>query len=229
MNSVFVHNPLLDSSGNYGVDENGFSPGAVFQYQTNYKNKPDWGFSLGFFGAGNAQNFDQTPGNPFVIVQARRFGQFFNNRKGSSALYYWTNPKATHFVTEEPEQQSGWGLSSDQEVNEELSVFGRLFYGDKGTRGFDRGFTCGASLKGTRWGRPEDNFALALGHLHADKKRLAFGPTELLVEKSMEVLYKLAVADNWSISVNYQRIDNPAGTSNNPSVRVAGLRNTFAF
>ena len=229
INNIFVHNPLLDSGGNYGIDENGFSPGAVIQYQTDYKNKPDWAFSLGVFGAGNGENFDQTPGNPSLIVQARRFGEIFSNRTGSSALYYWINPKAINFATEQAERQSGWGFSVDQEVNEDWSVFGRLFYGDKGIRSFDRGFTYGAALKGTHWGRPEDSIALAFGHLQADRKRLAFDPTELFVEKSLEALYRWAMSDNWSISLNYQQIDNPGGNSNNPSVRVVGIRNTVSF
>ena len=70
VNNVFVHNPLLDSGGDAGVDRYGFSPGAIAAYEDASDKAMAWGASLGVFGAGNGANFSASSGKPFVIAQA---------------------------------------------------------------------------------------------------------------------------------------------------------------
>ena len=70
VNNAFVHNPLLDSGGDAGVDRYGFSHGAIAAYEDASDKAMAWGASLGVFGAGNGANFSASSGKPFVIAQA---------------------------------------------------------------------------------------------------------------------------------------------------------------
>src|SRR5574343_952257 len=71
LNSVFVHNPLLDAGGEVGVDANGFQPGFVASY-LNWFDKPQpWRLSVGLFGAGDrGANYQRSLSSPLVMVQA---------------------------------------------------------------------------------------------------------------------------------------------------------------
>lgn len=228
MNNIFVHNPMLDTGGNYGVDENGFSPGALVQYQTQHEDQANWMWSLGAFGAGNGTNLDQSPSNPFLIAQLRRFGELFPSLQGSAAIYYWTNPKAENVLTAQPEKQAGWGFSGDQQIRQDLAVFARLSYGGRGIRNFDRALTYGIEQKGSLWGLPEDHVAVAFAHLQPDPVTVVNG-APALTERSMELVYSHAVAENWWLSADYQRIQSPGGDSSLPSIRVWGVRSTIKF
>ena len=228
MNNIFVHNPMLDSGGNYGIDENGFSPGALVQYETQHEDQSNWMWSLGAFGAGNGTYLDQSPSNPFLIAQLRRFGEFFPGLQGSAAVYYWTNPKAENALTAEPEKQSGWGFSGDQQIREDLAVFLRLSYGGRGVRSFDRAVTFGVEQKGTLWGLPEDHVGVAIGRLQPDPVAVANG-SPAMNEHSLELLYSHAMCTNWWLSADFQRIQSPGGDSTLPSIRVWGLRSTVKF
>ncbi|RZS42002.1 carbohydrate-selective porin (OprB family) [Limnobacter thiooxidans] len=228
MNNIFVHNPLLDSGGNYGIDENGFSPGALVQYQTQHEDQANWIWSLGAFGAGNGTNLDQSPSNPFLIVQLRRFGELFPGLQGSAAIYYWTNPKAENVLTAQPEKQAGWGFSGDQQIRQDLAVFVRLSYGGRGVRSFDRALTYGVEQKGNLWGLPEDHIGLAIGRLQPDSVSVLNG-APAFTERSMELLYSHAMSGNWWLSADFQRIQSPGGDSTLPSIRVWGVRSTVKF
>lgn len=228
MNNIFVHNPLLDSGGNYGIDENGFSPGALVQYQTQHEDQANWIWSLGAFGAGNGTNLDQSPSNPFLIAQLRRFGEFFSGLQGSAAVYYWTNPKAENALAAQPEKQAGWGFSGDQQIREDLAVFLRLSHGGRGVRSFDRAVTYGVEQKGTLWGLPEDHIGLAIGRLQPDPVSVLNG-APAFTERSMELLYSHAMSGNWWLSADFQKIQSPGGDSTLPSIRVWGVRSTVKF
>jgi len=228
LNNLFVHNPLLDTGANFGVDENGFSPGALVQYQTQHEDQPNWMWSLGAFGAGNGTELDQSPGNPFLIAQLRRFGEFFPGLQGSASAYYWTNPKAENVLSADAEKQSGWGFSGDQQIRQDLAAFVRVAYGGRGVRSFDRAVTYGVQQKGSLWGLPEDHVALAVGHLRPDPVSVLDGAPASR-EHTMELLYSHAMTGNWWLSADFQRIQSPGGNSALPCVRVWGVRSTVEF
>jgi high affinity Mn2+ porin len=64
LNSVFVHNPLLDAGGEVGVDANGFQPGFVASYVNETNKVEPWRLSIGVFGAGDTRL--QLPEEPVV-------------------------------------------------------------------------------------------------------------------------------------------------------------------
>ena len=83
----------------------------------------------------------------------------------------------------------GFGLSADQELTQDVGIFGRLGWNDGKTESFaftamDRLVTVGVSLKGRRWKRPDDAVATAItvGGLSAiHSQYLALGGYDFLI------------------------------------------------
>src|SRR4029079_14975643 len=87
MNNAFVHNPLLDSGGDIGVDAYGFTPGVRIAY-VNEMDKPDtWGASLGVFGSGPGAHFTGSLGDPFIIAHLETTRRFFAGQAGTYRVY----------------------------------------------------------------------------------------------------------------------------------------------
>ncbi len=119
LNNAFVHNPLLDSGGDVGADQYGFSPGLIAGY-VNERSKPQsWGASLGVFGSGPGANFSGSQSRPFVIGQLAT-SQRLLGLAGNYRLYAWTNGRATNFDGVQA-RHSGWGASADQRAHQLLA------------------------------------------------------------------------------------------------------------
>lgn len=121
LNNVFVHNPLLDSGGQVGADDYGFTPGVRMAY---VNDENGWGASLGVFGAGDSSTFGKSFSRPFVIGQLEKNIRAFGGFDGTYRLYAWNNPQAEGFDGEE-RSHAGWGISADQQVSESLTLFAR--------------------------------------------------------------------------------------------------------
>lgn len=228
INNILVHNPLLDTGGDYGIDENGFSPGILFNYQTRRPDQANWMANLGFFGAGNGPQLDTSPSNPFTMAQIRYFGNLCGDLPGSFATYYWNNPKAENALTGMAESHTGWGVSIDQNVTPDLTLFARTSRGIDGTRLFDRALTYGTELKGKTWNRPNDHIALGFAHLRPDPILVAQGAGRER-ETTAELMYAYAVNESLMISGDLQWIKNSAGDPQAPSARLIGFRSKFSF
>lgn len=228
INNILVHNPLLDTGGDYGIDENGFSPGVLFNYQTSREDQPNWMFNLGFFGAGNGPKLDTSPSNPFTMAQIRYFGDLCKDLPGSIATYYWSNPKAENALTGEEESHTGWGVSLDQNLTKDLSVFARTSMGLEGTRLFDRALTYGSELKGSAWNRPQDHIALGLAHLRPDPVLVANASGKNR-EVTAELMYAYSVSEKLVVSADLQWIKNSAGDPQAPTAKLIGFRSKLSF
>ncbi|MDH4394178.1 MAG: carbohydrate porin [Limnobacter sp.] len=228
INNILVHNPLLDTGGDYGIDENGFSPGVLFNYQTSREDQPNWMFNLGFFGAGNGPKLDTSPSNPFTMAQVRYFGDLCKDLPGSIATYYWSNPKAENALTGQEESHTGWGISLDQNISKDLSLFARTSQGLDGTRLFDRALTYGTELKGSTWNRPQDHIALGVAHLRPDPVLVLNGEGNKR-ETTAELMYAYAVNERLVVSADFQWIKNSAGDSQAPTAKIMGLRSKLSF
>lgn len=135
----------------------------------------------------------------------------------------------------------GFGLNMDQEITKELGVFGRLGWNDGKTESFaftaiDRLATGGASLKGTRWKRPDDVVASeltvsGLSAVHAEylaqggldfligDGRLRYGP-----ETIWESYYSARIREGFTTSLDAQYVVNPAYNRDRGPVWVGSLR-----
>src|SRR5574343_99969 len=168
LNSVFVHNPLLDAAGEVGVDANGFQPGFVASY-LNWFDKPQpWRVSVGLFGAGDrGSNYQRSLSSPLLMVQAEKQLRF-DGLLGNYRLYGWNRSQGTDFGGNHA-KHTGIGVSIDQRVGDGVTLFARYGKLIKGELPFNQAFTAGAELNGSYWGRAGDAIGLAGAWLQAGK------------------------------------------------------------
>jgi hypothetical protein len=237
LNTVFVHNALLDAGGDIGVDANGFSPGIRASY-LNEKEKPEnWRLSLGVFGAGQGANYVRFFSSPLMIAQAETKRKFFSGLDGNYRFYLWQNGQGPDFDGTSSSHR-GWGMNFDQRVGDAVTLFGRYGHSTKGKLRFDRAVSLGAEFGGAYWDRGADAFGVAFGAqrvstafrsesstLDVDGDGLPdFGYTAQGWEKVAELYYRYRINKQFELSPDFQLIQNPAGNGAASSVKILGLR-----
>lgn len=227
LNNVFVHNPLLDSGGDTGADAYGFAPGAIVKYENTVDKGGEWAVSLGVFGSGPGANFSGNLSDPFVIAQIEK-AMRINYLPGSYRLYGWTNGRAEGYDGM-ARRHSGVGVSIDQKVTDEVTLFGRYGHHTTGRVTFDRALTLGAELSGSDWGRGADAIGLAFGTLRtsgdyrADSLAVS-GYEASASEQQAEFYYRYKLNGKVELSPDFQYIRRPGGDGAADPVKVIGLR-----
>ena len=137
-------------------------------------------------------------------------------------------------------------LNLEQEIAEELGAFARLSWNDGRTQNWmftemDRAVSAGLSLKGGRWGRPEDTVGLAghAGWASTGRRRyLEAGGIGFITgdgglrggpEYAVEAYYDAAVAPGTNLAFDVQRVVNPAYNRDRGPVTLFALRARMAF
>ena len=246
LNNVFVHNPLLDSGGDVGVDAYGFTPGVRIAYH-NESGKPEyWRASLGVFGAGSGASYERTFSSPFVIGQLEFGRKFFGGLNGNYRLYAWRNGQSTTYQNEfgtAVERHSGWGASIDQRVGDATTVFGRYGKSLSGNVSFDQALTVGAEFGGNYWNRSADSIGVALGWLRTTGDFLDnsaaldidadgnpdFGYTATGTEQLAEIYYRIRLSSSLELTPDFQLIRHPGGDKAASTAKVFGLRAKASF
>jgi len=144
---------------------------------------------------------------------------------------------ARHFAA-----RPGIALNLEQQLTEGLGLFirGSLNDGRKEAYEFteiNRSISGGLSLKGDRWGRPDDTVGLAgvvnglsnpaVAYFRAGGLGILIGDGQLKrygLEKIVETYYSASVVEGISVSVDYQHIDNPGYNVERGPVSVFGFR-----
>ncbi|CAG4885348.1 Porin [Georgfuchsia toluolica] len=241
LNNVFVHNPLLDSGGDIGADAHGFQPGALAKYENSAQKGGEWALSLGAFVPDTGANFSGSTRASLVIGQAE-MNTRLNFLPGTWRAYAWTNSRARNYDGIQ-RRNTGWGISADQKVLDDLTLFGRYGHHTAGHVLFDRAITAGAELEGTRWGRSADSIGLAFGKLRtsndfrrdsltadADGDSVAdYGYAANGSEKQTEVYYRFKLNDAIELTPNLQWIRDPGGNNSADAIRVSGVRAKVEF
>jgi TolA-binding protein len=242
LNTVFVHNALLDAGGDIGVDANGFSPGFRLSY-LNQEAKPEsWRASLGVFGSGRGANYERFFSSPLVIAQLETQRKFLGGLDGNYRIYAWRNGQGPAYDGTF-ESHAGWGLSFDQRVGDYTTLFGRLGQQTTGHVRFDRALSFGAELGGSYWERGGDAIGLAFGlqHTSADFNRDSatvdadgdgvpdYGYTASGSEKVLEAYYRYRIHKQFELSPDFQYISNPGGHGASSALKILGLRAQLTF
>jgi high affinity Mn2+ porin len=232
LNSVFVHNPLLDAGGDIGVDANGFAPGLSISY-ANARNSPQtWRLSLGAFGTGEkGSNYQRTLASPLLIAQAETEQRLFGGLPGNYRLYAWRNPQAGHFDPNlaSAELHTGWGISADQRVGDGVTLFGRYGQSLRGHVQFDRALTLGAEFNGSYWNRGGDAIGAAGGWLRTSRDYRDAVAGAGSAERVFELYYRWRVNEQFELSPNFQYIGSPAGDSGADAIKIIGLRAQITY
>lgn len=244
LNSVFVHNPLLDAGGEVGVDANGFQPGFVVSY-LNWFNKPEpWRLSLGVFGAGDrGANYQRSLSSPLVMVQAEKQLKLFGGLTGNYRAYAWNRSQGTDFDGSTA-KHTGFGVSVDQRVGDGVTLFGRYGKLISGELPFNQAATAGAEFNGSYWGRAADAIGIAGAWLQSGKAyrnstvtawlddaqtQAAFTFTPRGAEKLAEIYYRLRIAPQFELTPDFQYVVDGGGNANGKSVKVFALRANIAY
>jgi len=140
-----------------------------------------------------------------------------------------------------PQHKSGWGLHWEQALSSDLGMFARWSQGDGRTESYsfeevDGSRQLGLSLKGLRWSRPEDTLGLlyianSLSSSHRDYLArggygffIGDGKLNYADESILEAYYSWALSKACKLSLDLQRIANPAYNADRGPVNFAALR-----
>jgi hypothetical protein len=244
LNSVFVHNPMLDAAGEVGVDANGFQPGFVVSY-LNWFNKPEpWRVSVGVFGAGDrGSNYQRSLTSPLLMVQAEKQLKLFGGLTGNYRIYGWNRSEAANFDGSKA-KHTGVGVSVDQRVGDGVTVFGRYGKLVQGELPFNQAITAGVQFNGSYWGRAADALGFATAWLESGKAyrgapvtgwlddaqtRAAFTYLPQGAEKVSEIFYRFRVSPQFELSPDFQYITNAGGNSDAKAITVFALRANISY
>lgn len=140
----------------------------------------------------------------------------------------------------------GGGINLEQELRADLGIFLRAGWNDGHTETWafteiDRTVSLGMSLKGIRWGRPEDTVGLAgvingLSRDHADylvaggvgfiigDGKLSYAPEQII-----EAYYQWKLLPRIELTADTQSINHPAYNADRGPVFIAGARIHYEF
>ena len=244
LNSVFVHNPLLDAGGEVAVDANGFQPGFIGAYVNESNKAEPWRVSLGFFGAGEqGASYQRSFRSPLAIAQVEKQLKLFGGLSGNYRAYAWHRGKALALDGTTEQTHTGVGFSVDQRVGDGVNLFGRYGKLVNGELPFDQALSVGAEVNGSYWGRGGDAIGIGGAWLRSsnDYRRLGgegdlngdgsgvftFAPSG--AEKVAELYYRYRISPQFDVSPDFQWIGRSGANPNADSVKVIGVRANAAF
>lgn len=240
LNSVFVHNALLDAGGDVGVDSNGFSPGLRMAYINESNAQEPWMLSFGVFGAGEGANFSRAFSEPFLIAQAGKTFRLFEGMPGTYRAYYWRNGQAGGFDETASYIRKGFGLSVDQQIGSDYSVFARFgkHIQNDGAM-FDRTWSFGGVMTGNPWNRGDDRLGLAFSWQRTSSEFADYsaagveeGSSDYAAsgnERVAELYYSYRLSKELALTPSLQYITRPGGNSSADDISILGLRANVGF
>lgn len=244
LNSVFVHNPLLDAGGEVAVDANGFQPGFVAAYVNSTNKSEPWRLSLGVFGAGDkGSNYQRSLSSPLVMAQAEKQLKLFGGLSGNYRAYVWTRSKVSELDGVATRRHTGIGFSLDQRVGDGVNLFSRYGQLLKGELPFDKALSVGAELNGSYWGRGGDAIGLGGSWLKTSSGYHDLGGSSDIdgdgvadfsftpegAEKVAELYYRYRITPQFELTPDFQWITRPGGNGGADAVKVFGLRANVAY
>ena len=244
LNSVFVHNPLLDAGGEVAVDANGFQPGFIGAYVNESNKAEPWRVSLGFFGAGEqGASYQRSFRSPLAIAQVEKQLKLFGGLSGNYRAYAWHRDKAATLDGRTEQTHTGIGFSVDQRIGDGANVFGRYGKLVKGERPFDQALSVGAEVNGAYWGRGGDAIGIGGAWLRSSKeyRRLGGGGDQISdgagvfifapsgAEQVAELYYRFRVSPQFDVSPDLQWVGRTGANPDADSVKIVGVRANVAF
>lgn len=261
--NAYAHDPRRDfmnwsiwASGafDYAADKLGLTYGATAEL-----NQKQWALRAGYFlmdAESNSNNFDMRLGQrgQYVAELETRyalFGQpgklrtlaFLNSVYAGSYRETLDNPLLNLDIsqTRRGRIKYGYALNLEQAVSDDIGVFGRWSWNDGKNEimaftDIDDSLSGGVSIRGLRWGRPDDVIGIAgatngLSRDHRDF--LAAGGLGPLIgdgalnyrrENLLETYYAYAINRAWTATADYQFIVNPAYNADRGPVSVFSAR-----
>ena len=234
----------------YSADKVGLTYGATAEL-----NQKQWALRSGYFlmqSVSNANNFDTRvfERGTYALELETRFSLF--NQPGKLRTIAWLNSAFSGSYRETLNNPAfnldiaqtrtgrikyGYVVSLEQALTDEVGVFGRWSWNDGKTEimaftDIDASLSLGASIKGTRWGRPDDVIGIggAINALSRDHRDfIEAGGLGVLIgdgrlnyrrERILESYYAFALNKQLTLTGDYQLITNPAYNADRGPVHV---------
>ena len=244
LNSVFIHNPLLDAGREIGVDANGFQPGFIAAYVNNANKAEPWRVSLGVFGAGDkGSNYQKSLSAPLTMLQAEKQLRLFGGLLGNYRAYAWTRSQVSELDGVTTGRHTGIGLSIDQRVGDGVNLFARYSNLVKGELPFNQALSIGGEINGAYWGRGADAIGIGGSWLKASAAYRAAGGSGDLdgdgvadftftpggAEKVAEIYYRYRIAPQFELTPDFQLVTRGGANPDARSVKVLGLRANISY
>jgi hypothetical protein len=233
---IFVNNLAIEFAG----DENGYGPGVALGYRFTsiYTKGLEVVGRVGMFegdieGEGTHKRvFDR----PFVIGELDIKRSYYG-LEGNYRFYGWVNQNK-HTAWDDPadddESNQGFGLSIDQRVSNDVTLFARYGIQDEDVSNFDQVVTVGGQIRGNPWRRGNDAIGIAYGlsktsDEYEDVSLATDGYKVKGDEHYIEAYYKYYANANLTISPDFQYIVNPGGDKEKDDVFIYGVRMQMNF
>jgi high affinity Mn2+ porin len=234
----------------YSADKVGLTYGATAEF-----NQKQWALRAGYFlmvGTSNANNFDMRvfERGSYVLELETRYSLFslpgklrtiawFNSAFSGSYRETLNNPALNLDIaqTREGRIKYGYVFNLEQALTDDIGLFGRWSWNDGKTEimaftDIDASLAIGLSIKGARWGRPDDVIGIggAINALSKDHRDfIAAGGLGVLIgdgalnyrrERIFETYYAFALNKQITLTADYQFIANPAYNADRGPVSV---------
>jgi hypothetical protein len=154
-----------------------------------------------------------------------------------------TGPDALIAVRGAVRSKQGLGLNLEQAVSKDIGLFARAMKSDGKTETLaftevDQSLSLGALVQGGLWGRGQDSAGIShmTNRISADRRRFlqaggvsffigdGYTNARLADEKIIETFYSLGFAKDHWLTLDLQRINNPAYNADRGPVKVLALR-----
>jgi len=241
----------------YAADTKGFTYGAVGEwYQNSWIFKAarlalptvpntqtlDFSLSRDYADQIEITHQHEISGNPGAlrVLYYKQFAYMGNYQ--NTILQAQQIPDVTS-VRKNAQRTWGYGLNLEQGINKDLGVFARWSWnpGNVETQTVDisRSLSGGIALKGSNWSRPQDTVGLgfALNGLASSQIKylqkggmspfIGDGALSYKNEEILECYYSAKIYKELYLTIDYQRIANPAYNSSRGPVNVLGVRAHF--
>ena len=234
----------------YSADKVGLTYGATAEF-----NQKHWALRSGYFlmqSVSNANSFDTKvfERGTYVLELETRYSLFslpgklrtiawLNSAFSGSYRETLNNPAFNLDIaqTRTGRIKYGYVVSLEQALTDDVGLFGRWSWNDGKTEimaftDIDASLSLGASIKGTRWGRPDDVVGIggAINTLSGDHRDfIAAGGLGVLIgdgqlnyrrERILETYYAFALNKQLTLTGDYQLITNPAYNADRGPVHV---------
>ncbi|MFZ2159017.1 MAG: carbohydrate porin [Bradyrhizobium sp.] len=234
----------------YSADKVGLTYGATAEL-----NQKQWALRAGYFlmqSVSNANSFDTKvfERGTYAIELETRYSLFsqpgklrtiawFNSANSGSYRETLNNPAFDLDIaqTRRGRVKYGYVVSFEQALNDQVGLFGRWSWNDGRTEimaftDIDASLSLGASIKGAKWGRPDDVIGIggAINALSRDHRDfVAAGGLGVLIgdgalnyrrERVLETYYAYALNKQLTLTADYQLITNPAYNADRGPVHI---------
>src|SRR5229473_3783651 len=224
----------------YAADKLGLGYGVTAEL-----NQKQWALRSGYFtvaAVSNSNNFDTKvfQRGEYVVELETRYSLF--NQPGKLRTIAWLNSAFSGSYRETLDNPAldldiaqtrrgrikyGYVINLEQALSDEVGLFGRWSWNNGKTEimaftDIDASLSLGTSIKGTKWGRPDDVIGVggAINALSRDHRDfLAAGGLGPLIgdgrlnyrrERILETYYAFALNKELTLTVDYQFVTNPA-------------------